>query len=224
MALSVPFSTMRPPFFANPDAHSCLQSTLRMALSACGISPAPTHDEMVALTRKQPGEGTWTHGAYLALGALNVDARAIDSFDYESFVNDPTATVFRTFPEEIASAMAAGFDLVTAAGLATEMLESKPIPIERRSPSMQDIERFLEEGWLLIANVAARDAERSTGDVGHSVLIYRMNAAAVVFHDPGEHGRGTEGVAMLRGEFNQAWSYMGEGHRELIAVRARRTD
>ena len=211
---------MRPPFHANPDAHHCLQSTLRMALEAA--EPGATYPLRLldTLTQRRPGEGTWTHAAYLALATLPVQARAIDAFDYAAFADNPVKTVFDAFPTEVAASMAVGFDLVAASVLARELLAHRPIPIEARSPDLDDLDALLDDGWLLICNVDAGVLDGGTSPSGHSVLVFGRTDGGYLVHDPGENGVGTPDRVVSRDHLRRAWSYMGEAHRELIAIRA----
>lgn len=211
---------MTPPFHANPDRHHCLQSTLRMALEAAEPGSRYSLRLLDILTQRQAKEGTWTHAAYLALGGLPVQALAIDPFDYKAFSDQPVKTVFETFPANVAMSMATGFDLVSAAQLAREVVEREPVPIEVRSADLADVDRLLDEGWLLIANVDAGVLNDVTSPSGHSVLVYDRDGDDLVVHDPGENGQGTPGRRVSRKRFLRAWSYMGDDQRELIAVRA----
>lgn len=211
---------MRPPFHANPDQHHCLQSTLRMALEASEPGAKYSLRILDILTQRRPSEGTWTHAAYLALGGLPVQALAIDPFDYATFAERPVKAVFETFPPEVAMGMAAGFDLVAASQLARELVEREPIPIEVRSATLDDVDRMLGQGWLLIANVDAGVLDGRASPSGHSVLIWGREGDQLRVHDPGENGTGRPDRLIDRDLFVRAWSYMGDDHRELIGIRA----
>jgi len=210
---------MRPPFHANPDQHHCLQSTLRMALEAS--EPGSTYSLRVLdlLTQRRPNEGTWTHAAYLALGALPVQARALDAFDYAAFADNPVKAVFDHFPTQVASSMAMGFDLVAAATLARELVERQPIPVESRSPDLSDLDTLLDQGWLVICNVDAGVLDDGPSPSGHSVLVWDRDGDTYIAHDPGQNGTGHPDRPIEREHLLRAWSYMGGRSRELLAVR-----
>jgi hypothetical protein len=212
---------MRPPFHVNPDAHHCLQCTLRMAVGALRPDRPVDLDRLDALTARRPAEGTWTHAAYLALDALGLDGIAYDAFDYEAFARAPLPTVFRVFPNDVAIRMAVGFDLIAAAGLARDLLASHPIPIVPRAPTLNDVDRHLDDGWLLIANVDAAALDGASGASGHSVLVFDRDGDDLIVHDPGASGVGTPDRRLTRPDFERAWSFMGPQHRELLALRAR---
>lgn len=212
---------MSPPFIANPDAHRCLPAALLMALRGIGADRGASLDDLDALTSRRPNEGTWTHAAYLALAAFRgAQARAIDPFDYAKFAEDPLLTVIDAFPAAVAETLANGFDLVAAAALARRLLEEWPIPIERRCPTLTDVDALLDDGWWLIANVNAAALDGAPGRVGHSVLVYGRTDGALIAHDPGTGGVGAPARAIERPTFERAWSFMGDGNRELLALRA----
>ena len=210
---------MRPPFHANPDQHHCLQCTLRMALEAA--EPGATYRLRLLdlLTQRRAGEGTWTHAAYLALGTLPVEARAYDAFDYDAFVDNPVNAVFDSFPPDVAASMASGFDLIAATTLAREVVSRQPIPIEARSPGLDDLDALLDDGWLVICNVDAGVLNGGASPAGHSLLVWDRDGDALIVHDPGENGAGTPDRRVDRDVFLRAWSYMGAGLREAIAIR-----
>jgi len=211
---------MRPPFIANPDGHRCLQCTLWMALRALGADPGLTLDQLDAATFRRAGEGTWTHAAYLALaGFPHIEARAIDPFDYERFAVQPLLTVLDTFPRPVAETLANGFDLVAAASLARRLLAERPLDIVRRSPDLSDVRALLDGGWLLIANVNAAALQGSDGVIGHSLLLFARDGAELRAHDPGTGGSGHPDRAFDERTFERAWSFMGAGQRELLALR-----
>jgi hypothetical protein len=212
---------MIPPFIANPDAFRCMTCTLWMALRALGADERLDLDAVDRLTARRPREGTWTHAAYLALAAFpTVRAEAWDPFDYERFARDPLLTVLDTFSPPIAANLANGFDLVAAATLARRLLDERPIVLHRRAPSLEDVDRVLDSGALLIANVNAAALDGRSGTTGHSVLLYARDGDLLVAHDPGTDGRGVAGRRIPRDTFVRAWSFLGDGQRELLALRA----
>lgn len=208
---------MVPPFHANPDNHHCLQCTLRMALETVRPGRSWTIDELDRLTLRRRGEGTWTHAAYLALGRLGVEARAYDRFDYAAFAADPLNTVLDTFPPRVAHAMAQGFDLVSAAGLARELLAQRPISIVSDPVDLTTVDGLVDDGWLVIANVDATILDGGERPSGHSLLVYDRTESAYIAHDPGTDGQGVASRHVPRHRFEAAWSFMGPEHRELLA-------
>lgn len=215
---------MQPPFHANPDAHRCLHATLRMAVEARRPDTPVPWALLDSLTQRRPGEGTWTHAAYLALPHLGVRAHALDAFDYVAFAADPVRTLRRDLPLALAMRMLGGNDLDHAARLAHVLLALEPIPIVRRSPDLADIDRLLDEGALLIANVDQHTLDDTPGLSGHSVLVYGRDGDDLVLHDPGARGQGHPGRRVGRERFERAWSYMGEGLRELLVVEGRNSE
>jgi hypothetical protein len=210
---------MRPPFHPSPDAWRCLQATLRMAIE--GVRPGTTVPFRVldVLTRRRPGEGTWTHAAYLALPHLGVEARAIDPFDYAAFASDPRRTLLRTYPGAVAARMVVDHDLSHAAALARVLLELDPIPREVRPPTLDDVDAALDAGWLLILNVDAHALDDGPDLSGHSLLVFGRAGGTYQTHDPGTEGRGTPDRAVERERLLRAWSYLGDDQRELLAIR-----
>ncbi|TVQ89248.1 MAG: hypothetical protein EA397_15865 [Deltaproteobacteria bacterium] len=216
---------MTPPFVPNPDAYRCLQCTLLMALRALGARHVdgriPDLDLLDTLTHRRPGEGTWTHAAYLALrGFPTVQARAYDAFDYRAFAQSPTATLFDAFPRGIASAMASGFDLVAAASLARELLDDPPLDLIAEPPTLRHVDALLTAGWLLLANVDAGTLSGRGLTSGHSVLLFAREGEVYRVHDPGMKGEGRADLRISRELFEAAWSFMGPARRELLALKA----
>jgi hypothetical protein len=212
---------MTPPFIANPDAHRCLPAALLMALRGLRADRGVSLDDLDRLTARRPHEGTWTHAAYLALAAFpGAQARAIDPFDYARFAAEPLLTVLDAFPMPVAETLANGFDLVAAAALARRLLDEQPLPIARRCPTLSDVDALLDDGWWLIANVNAAAIDGSPGRIGHSVLVHGRGGGDLIAHDPGSGGVGVASRAIDRATFERAWSFMGPGNRELLALRA----
>lgn len=213
---------MVPPFRVNPDGFRCLQCTLHMALHHLVGAEAPDLDALDRATHRRPGEGTWTHAAYLALARFPaLHAVAYDAFDYRAFAARPLPTLLNTFPPSVAVGMAQGFDLVAAAALARRLLDECPVDLVPQPPTLRDVHRHLDEGWLLIANLNAAALDREPGITGHSVLVYDRDGSDLIAHDPGVDGHGTPSRRIAPAVFERAWSFMGDKNRELLAIRRR---
>ncbi|MFT7517940.1 MAG: hypothetical protein ACI9MC_000064 [Kiritimatiellia bacterium] len=210
---------MHPPFFANPDNSHCLQATMAMALTALVPGSDWPISRLNTLCHKRAGEGTWTHGAYLALDSIGLEAVAIDAFDYHAFGRDPQHTLLNHYPGPVAAEMITHYDLNSAANLARQLSTLRTVRIESRSPTMADIYALLDDGWLIIANVNLATLDGRRGTTGHSVLLFDSSPTAITGHDPGQYGRGKPARTMRTGVFERAWSFMGEDHRELLAIR-----
>ncbi|MFK7928394.1 MAG: hypothetical protein AB8H79_09395 [Myxococcota bacterium] len=210
---------MVPPFHANPDNHHCLQCTLRMALEALLPGQDWSIDRLDRMTHKRDGEGTWTHGAYLAVGPLDIQTIAYDRFDYAAFIANPLLTVLNTFPASVAHGMAQGFDLVAAAALARELVASDPVPLRTEPVTLEHLDTLLNEGYLLIVNVDMSTLDGGDQPSGHSVLVYDKQGEHYIAHDPGVRGKGVAGRRISSADLEAAWSFMGEQHREVLALR-----
>jgi hypothetical protein len=173
-----------------------------------------------AITAHPPGEDTWTHAAWLAMRHTKASTFVYDTFPYADFVEDPEGTLLLCFPEPIAQGLILSGALPTGVALAKTLVE-QGFPGEHRTytPDLADIERAIDEGFVLIATVDGGLLRGEASQIGHSVVVWAYDPDTLTIHDPGSHGTGHPDWRVPRALFRMAWSYLGEHRRELLGLR-----
>lgn len=110
--------------------------------------------ELDKLTHKVPGKGTWWLPAIVELNAMGLQTVHIGTFDYKKFHKDSKNYVLSFFSPEVAQWHLEKSDLVEIMPFIPKFV--KNVSQSTRPASIADLDRLIDEGWLVSINVNSR--------------------------------------------------------------------
>ena len=204
------------PFFGNKkDNLHCFQACLRMALKHFLPKKNFTWEEIDTLTGFKKGKWTWATQALLNLHKMGFEIIDWDNFDAELFVRKGDPFFLETFGKEVGEAQVKYSDTAKERRLFRKYITLNIH--EKKIPSLLDLRRFLDKGYLLLCNVNAYALDRKKGYSGHLVLVYHYTNTHILLHDPGLPARPDRRVS--HSTFLKAWGYPTKDARNLIALK-----
>jgi hypothetical protein len=175
--------SIKVPFYPNhPDKMHCSQAVFR-SLLAYYCDEYLSWDEIDALTKTVPGRGSWTMAAHMALAKKGIEVVNIEPFDYAKYYQEGNLYLKANFEPNTVKYY-----------LEKSNLESvkEDIPIflklvrhETRKASITDIDRLLDEGYLVGSEINSRVLNSLKGFSLHYVLIIGRDEYAYYINDPG---------------------------------------
>jgi hypothetical protein len=203
------------PFFENPDNTHCFQAVLRMTLKHYLPDQDFTWRELEEITAKVQGLWTWPMTGELWLHDQGFELKIAEPFDYQKFVKEGPAYLVELFGEEV------GNEQIKHSNIAQEIQYAKRLIekglTENRIPTIPEIMRLLDEGYLIICNVNSRRLNNKGGYAGHFVLLTSYENEGLILHDPGPPGYADRRVSTA--DFEQAWTDPNERAKNYIAMK-----
>lgn len=204
------------PFYTNtPDATHCRQASLKMVIEHFYPERVLTFDELDVITHKVPDEWTWQMAGLLWLQENGFEVIDIEGFDFERFIAEGGEYLKAEFGEEVALEQIAHSNIESEREISKRFLEK--VNFEKRSPGYEDVTRFLDNGYLLTADINQSALLGEEGYVGHTVVIKGYDDAHVILNDPGPDA--LENFKVPRDLFMKAWAYPNEKALNLSAIR-----
>lgn len=172
------------PFYPNTDDDNhCYEASLRMVLKYFLPEKEYTWAELDQLTGKRPGYWTWPTQALLSLKDMGFDVLKLDLFDYEQFIERGNQYLIEIYGKEGGQAQIDYSDIGHEIEVAKKYITSGIHKID--VPTLTDVKRLLDEGYLLILNVNARAFNGLDGYLGHFIVVYGYDDSSIHYHDPG---------------------------------------
>lgn len=204
------------PFFANTsDNTHCYQAALKSVLSYFLPDKQFTWQELEHMTAKKPNLWTWTAKALITVRQMGFEIIDMDGFDIEAFVKDGGTYLEKEYGKEYADAQVAHSDIpaeqANYAAYQALGIHQKVIP------TLADIKKFLDKGYLLICNVNAKALNNKPGYEGHFVVMIGYDNTHLYLHDPGLPPQENRMVTV--DQFMKAWEYPNQKTRNLTAFR-----
>jgi len=172
-----------PPFYANRmDDMSCMLACLRSALEHF-TGKQYGWEELEKLTGFQSGKAAWTVKIWAYLATHGFDVRMIEGFDYNRYQTEGKEYL-RTFlkPMELQWQLD-HTNLLEVAPLLPTFLKS--VYQEIRSPLLKDIDKMLDDNYLVTVQLNSRKLNGEKGYVAHMILVYDRQGDYYIAHDPG---------------------------------------
>jgi len=204
------------PFYSNTkdDTH-CYQAAIKMILKYFLPDRTFSWKELDEMTEKKEGMWTWPIKGVLALHRMGFDIQDIENFDYEQFIRDPMSYLKYEYGEEVATEQSLHSDVGQAAIDAKEAL--RVIPIQKRIPTLVDLDTLLDDKRLLVCLVNSQKLNRKKGYVGHFVVVWKSTDKVIFLHDPGLPPRKNRQVS--KRVFEEAWAYPNEKAKGIMAFK-----
>jgi len=206
------------PFFANtPDGTHCVQASFRIILKYFLPEHDFSYEQLDAMSQKQPGKGTWWPALLLKLSKLGIEVIDIEPFDYERFYKEGEAYVRSFYPEGVAKYHLKSTNLNDIKSLIPEFLQK--VDIQSRPAKTDDIERLLNDGWLVAAALNSRTLNDRPGFSGHVVVVYKADkhSGQLWLHDPGLPPH--QNLLVTRQKFEEAFYYAGQGNAAIVGLK-----
>jgi hypothetical protein len=206
------------PFFANtPDDTHCVQAAFKMILKYFMPERDFSFDELDKMSRKQVGKGTWWAGLLLELSKLDITVKDIEPFDYGRFYKEGESYVQILYPYEAANYHLNKTNLNAIKSLIPDFLDK--IDLQSRPARLSDINKLLNDGWLIAAALNSRVLNDKPGFSGHIVVVYGIDSDSGEFwvHDPGPPPH--KNWLVPREKFKTAFYSAGPKNAALVAVK-----
>lgn len=194
------------PFIPNPNDR-CVVCTIGMILGYYMPEQKFTMAELEKICGYMQDKGTWQTQPVLSLAKMGFDTYWIEDFDHEAFVENPKKYLSTILDKEALEWQIAHSDLELEAERMKEYLESG-LPLERRQGTIEDIKKFIDDGWLVRLEVNGMPLIGKTGYDGHSVLVIDYDKDTATIHNPDSHDNRPNQVVDWN-LLKQAWKEFG---------------
>jgi hypothetical protein len=206
------------PFVSNtPDDSHCLQAAYMGIAKYFDSDFSIPMDEWSQLTGYEEGLGTWANAGLVWFKEQGYDVKHIELYDYQAFMADPKGYMVAY------NGVEAGTWGYEHTNVPAEIERMKNILstdiIEQRIPTIDDIKKYLDEGYVLRATINSQKLNGEDTYVGHAVIITNYNDTYLTIHDPGLPGIPNRQVTY--DEFEAAWADPTPRVKELDAIRRR---
>lgn len=206
------------PFYANVrDNMHCFQASMRMILKYFLPDQEFSWEELESLSAKLEGKSTWPQQMLINLAEMNFDVTMVEGFDGPAFIKDGAAYLRRAFGTETAEWQIANSDIPQEQAIYARMLEHPAVHVENRIPQVEELQTYLQKGYLINCVVNSRRLNRATGYMGHSIIIYNIENDVILLHDPGPPAQQARQVSLT--DFETAWADPNETAKNFIAIK-----
>lgn len=202
------------PFYSNTadDTH-CFQAAIRMILKYFEPKKECSWKELEEHTAKAEGLWTWTMAGLLWLKQDGFEVINIEPFDYLRFSEEGGKYLIELWGKDVGEAQLKHSDIPQELIFAKQFAQFS----EQRIPAIEEIKKFLTDGYLVICNVNSRALNGEVGYVGHFVVLKGFDESSFIIHDPGlpalENRRVTFEI------FEKAWAYPNEMAKNIMAIK-----
>lgn len=204
------------PFVSNTedDLH-CLQAAYMMIVKYYMPGFEIEWDEWDRLTGFEKGKGTWATASLLWFIDNGFEVRHISLFDYEDFAKNGGDYLLRLSGNEVGEWQVAHSNIPLEQERSRLLLESGCF--EKREPTLEDVQNYLDKGYLLHVLVNWNRLAGKGGYFGHGVTVIGYDEENVYMHDPG--GPPMPNRKVSKTDFEAAWADPNKENKELDAIR-----
>lgn len=191
------------PFFSNTEDNThCFQAAIQIVLKYFLPQEEYSIEELDRITAKVKDLWTWPMAGILNLRKKGFDVVILDAFNYEKFSKEGTKYLYDLFGSEVAGEQIKHSDINQEIEFTKQMLKEDIRYI--KEPSLDEISKLLNQGYLVICNVNANSLNNEEGYEGHFVVVYNVDSDFVYFQDPGLPPR--ENRKETKKDFEESWS------------------
>lgn len=207
---------MEVPFFANSqDNTHCFQAALAMILKAFWPEREFTWEELDEISGKKGDLWTWAFVAGVWMQRQGFEVVNIDPFDNQRFIDEGEGYLNEVFGKEVAKIQITHSDIPSEQRYAAEFIRA--VKVDQRIPTIDDIRRLLDEGYLITCNVNSKALAGKEGYSGHAIVPLALDDHSITFHDPGLPPRPSARADIRL--FEKAWGSPNEGAKNILAFR-----
>jgi hypothetical protein len=169
------------------------------------------------LSKHVKGKWTWQGASLLVLSKMGFDVVNIENLDYKRLAKDGDKYLKNIWSEEVFNIQNQFSDLKQEQKIAQRMLKDKRFKLINREASFRDIEKYFNEGYMVVVSVNPCVFERKKCYSSHLVLVTDIDSRIITFHDPGLPPVKNKKVS--RKLFEKAMTKPWKEDTNLIAVR-----
>lgn len=140
-------------------------------------------EEIDKLTKTIQGKGSWTMAAYIELAKRGVEVINLEPFDYAQYYQEGVPYLERTFDHNTVQYYLTKSNLLTVRDDIPEFL--RLVYHESRRASIEEIDQFLDNGYLIGTEINSRILNKKPGFSLHYVLIKGREGDNYIINDPG---------------------------------------
>lgn len=176
------------PFYLNSiDNMHCAPAVFKALIEYyCGEKL--TWEAMDKLGHSIKGKGSWTTPYHLKLARCGVEVRVIESFDYRSFARD--GKKYLESLGEKGKFYINHSNWKEAMPYVNDFLDA--VHFENRKANIEEMDRFLEQGYLVGVELNSLVINDRAGFMLHYVLIKQKQGNKYLVNDPGGSNDGFE--------------------------------
>lgn len=172
------------------------------------------------MSHKQPGKGTWWPPMLIELQNLGLAVKCLEAFDYERFYQQGEPYVRSAYPSEVADYYLKRSNLNEIKPLIPDFL--RQVSPQPRTATMTDLNRLLDDGWLVGVDLNARILNDQPGFSSHMVVIFSRANDNYWLHDPGLPPKSNRQIS--RQKFARSWFWAGRQTAGLVPLKDLKID
>lgn len=176
-----------PPLYLNFDDTHCCQCVYGGVLEYFEPGKKWSWEELDAFTGKDPDKWTWPYRGIINAVNRGYDVVHIDNVNVQTYLDDGVyETLLSQLGKEAADMCREKSDLVNVKLDIVDymsVLADNKFQEFQRVPTMQDLKKFIEEGYLVHCILNSKKLQNKQGYSSHSVLIYDMDDTYVYFNE-----------------------------------------
>ncbi len=196
------------PFIVENSNTRCVPACFGMGLNYFIPDKKWTMEDFEKFCGYEEGKGTWKAVAMLNLHKLGFQVNWIEDFDYYKFTIDPKAYLRTILDDEAYESQVENTDFELEAKRMHKYLDAA-LPFENRAATIEDIKKFLDDGWLVNLEVNARPLSGNTGYDGHSILVTGYDEDGVIIQNPDGDKGNKPNQHVTWDLLQQAWKEFG---------------
>lgn len=212
-------NTLDVPFVGNSENPSdrCVPAVLSMLVKYFLADREFSESEIDELCGYVRGKGTWKAQMMLSLSDLGFETQWIEDFDHHEFVKNPESYLSSILDKEAFEWQVNNSDLPLESLRIKQYIE-RGQPLENRKGTREDIQNFLDDGWLVMLEVNENVIADIPGYLGHVVLVIGYDDENVTVHNP-DGNNGNKPNQVISWELlEKAWKEFG-GSYSIYAFR-----
>lgn len=204
------------PFYPNtPDQTHCVQAGIKIVLKYFLPERDFSMEELEKLTSYIKGKGTWNTAAFINLHKMGFDVVDMDVLDIDEFLKRGPDYMLELYGPEIGQWAIEHTDFPKEQALYRELQQ---LGIHQAvTPTIEDIKRLLDDGYLVGPGVNSRALNDKPGFAGHFVVVFDYDDKGFYLHDPGLPA--LENRFVDYDKFYKAWSASDDRTKTLAAFR-----
>ena len=147
-----------------------------------------TYEYFDTILKTKVGKDTWTFPGYLYFAKKGIEIKSIEKFDYSKYLEKKDEYIKKEFDTKTANWLIEGSNMEEVQEFIPEYL--KYVKTETREANIDDIDNFLNEGFVVLAMVNAMTLNQKEGFGSHAVLVIsKYEDESYEVNDPGRPAR-----------------------------------
>lgn len=206
------------PLYNNPDGTHCFQASLRSILKFFEPHKNFTFKQLDKITAKEKGLWTWPMAGELWLKESGYEVKKIERFDYARLAEIGGDYLVELFGPKVAH------EQIIHSNMSVEINRARDfagkIDISQRLPGIEDIRKYLGEGFLVWCVINSRKLSGSAGYVGHFVVVTGYDENGLYINDSGGRVRHAQkDLYLTYSKFLDCWADPNDSAKNLTAVK-----